>query len=99
MLIGVLTVTTAAPATHLRLDLATTTGTFLMLRGSGWSCAGTGTAHAACETDSAHPRPFIVWINQIPAVFGFQATVQAAHNSDPDPGNNTFSFSGPGGLR
>jgi RNA polymerase sigma factor (sigma-70 family) len=98
VLIGELAVTTEAPATKLRLVLDSTTGTFLLLRGSGWSCAGIGTAHAACDTDSAHPGPFAMWIDQIPAIFGFQATVEAANNSDPDPGNNTVSFSGPGGL-
>jgi hypothetical protein len=98
VLIGALDVSTAPPATNLRLDLETTTGTFLLLRGSGWTCTGIGTAQATCETDKPRPAPFILWINQIPPVFEFQATVQAADNSDPDPANNAVSFSGPGGL-
>jgi RNA polymerase sigma factor (sigma-70 family) len=96
VLIGALVVSTAAPATNLRLDLETTTGTFLLLRGAGWTCTGIGTGLATCETDSTGPAPFTLWIDQIPPVFEFQATVQAADNSDPDPTNNTFSFSGPG---
>ncbi len=95
VLLGALVVSTAAPATNLRLDLETTTGTFLLLRGAGWTCTGIGTAQATCETDNPRPAPFLLWIDQIPPVFEFQATVQAADNTDPDPTNNTFSFSGP----
>jgi hypothetical protein len=95
VLLGRLSVTTAAPATKLTLGLSTSTGNYLLLRGGGWTCTGSGTTSASCVTDSAAPGPVHFWIIQIPADFGFQATVQAADNTDPDPTNNTLSYSGP----
>jgi RNA polymerase sigma factor (sigma-70 family) len=99
VLVGTLDVTTAEPATKLTLGLDTSTGTFLLLRGIGWTCGSIGTTTATCTTDSATPAPFYFWIVQIPADFRYRATVEAADNADPDPTNNTFSFSGPVRLR
>jgi hypothetical protein len=94
--VAVIDPTTADPATDLTLSIDVSA--WREFEVDGWDCPqpAPGEEHVECFLTSADPEPLTVsirfrwWVRQ-PSI---TATISAADYDDPDPSNNTVSWTG-----
>jgi hypothetical protein len=90
---AVITPSTADPATDLTMSIDVSVWTSFVI--SGWDCPqpAPGEFHVECFLTSADPEPLTLTIEFPPGVVpAITATISAEGYEDPDPSNNTVSW-------